>query len=72
MFWCRHKKLSEVKNGYQYCLKCGKAFPVPCKHKWKRVGKFDCGTCFSKTPSSILFLYECEKCGGTRQERIMA
>lgn len=40
MTFCFHSRLSDVKDGYQYCLKCNKAFctPVPvCNHIWDKV-----------------------------------
>jgi hypothetical protein len=34
--FCFHK-YSEVKEDFQYCLKCGKAIVAPCPHKWAEI-----------------------------------
>lgn len=31
---CKHK-FGEIRAGYQYCVKCGKAIPIACNHTWK-------------------------------------
>lgn len=34
--FCFHK-FGEVKDGYQYCEKCGIVNMVPCSHKWETI-----------------------------------
>jgi len=61
---CRHEKLSDIKDGYQYCLECNKAFPVEvrkCEHHWENVKSFAKIDCDKVTQQ--WFLLRCDKCG---------
>ena len=61
---CKHKKLSAVKDdGYQYCLKCNKAFNPPCKHKWVEVDRIQTSNVIGGNCYLLEIIYICEKCG---------
>jgi uncharacterized OB-fold protein len=60
-----HKcKYGKVEDGYQYCLKCGKAILAPqpkCQHKWIREEEIEItsnGWVLGK-----LYIDCCKKCG---------
>lgn len=60
--FCFHK-YGEIKDGFQYCLKCGKAIfvKIECQHKWKtiRIGNVKHGGLVY----AVNYVQECEKCG---------
>ena len=64
----RHKWGQEVTNGYQRCLKCGKAEPVACRHKWK------CVHMIRPTwgAAACIDVLECTKCGERTERRYKA
>ena len=68
-FGCGHKKLSDVKDGYQYCLNCNKAFPVSgpaCIHKWVIINSIEGimpGLYGGKNISRHIHVLQCAKCG---------
>jgi len=68
--FCNHK-LGKVEGNYQYCLKCGKAFPAPkieCSHKWKEKGRY--GVYNYGGVNGEILLYECTCCGETKMVKI--
>ena len=61
LFGCKHSQLSEVKEGgYQYCLKCNKAFSVPCSHVWEKVDATNqkCKVCGVQVPIECGHVWE--------------
>lgn len=56
-------KYGKVENDYQYCVECGKAIHVPCKHVWVNEGKYGIYAGNSNQPSGYGFIDRCEKCG---------
>lgn len=54
---CKHSfDESYDKEGYQHCVKCGKIFPIPCKHEYKIEEKH-------KFSSYISYTSRCKHCG---------
>lgn len=69
MFQCKHK-YGEVKDGFQYCEKCGKAISAPakvCSHNWVNVNTFTVGTVFNANISSYLYVMRCTNCGNMKK-----
>jgi hypothetical protein len=69
--FCNHK-LGKVEGNYQYCIKCGKAFPAPkvgCNHKWIQKGTQDIGTIFGNVYKRVI-VKECIHCGEIKQIEI--
>jgi len=65
--FCFHK-YGEIKNGYQYCTKCGKVIVVPvipCNHKWEYV------TTINTAFYSSVMINKCVHCGIIKQYKIM-
>lgn len=61
--FCFHK-FGEIKDGYQYCSKCGKAIPVKCNHDFQIIKQVNVYMNESDTiPSSIKYILRCSKCG---------
>ena len=60
-------KYGKVEEGYQYCLKCGKAILAPvvkCQHVWVISEKYDIYTHLSSDrPGHHLISDRCSKCG---------
>lgn len=77
MFFCNHKYEKVNKDGYQYCIKCGKAIVAPvaeCQHIFKTVSVKEryrrhiyTG---EKVINSYVYLMQCTKCGIMKQEII--
>ena len=68
MFPCKHK-FGKVDDGYQYCIKCGKAIPVPakqCEHKFIETDKLDYQGPFQNVYKA-LYIIKCTKCGILRR-----
>jgi hypothetical protein len=67
MIWCFHTKLSDIKDGLQYCLKCNKAFRAPCAHRWvEKISVEMFSYEESKTPYAIRNTDKCSLCGEVR------
>lgn len=63
--WCKHK-FGEIKEGYQYCSKCGIAKVVDCNHVWEERDKTTLvDNMRSANPSTLGWSYidRCKKCG---------
>jgi len=63
---CRHERLSDVKDGYQYCVKCNKAFPVEengCKHNWEIIEELHQKRNLTGNVLKIKYILQCQKCG---------
>jgi len=63
---CCHEKLSDVRDGYQYCLKCNKAFPVEvnkCEHNWETLRELQKTTNYTGSILFIKYVLRCQKCG---------
>lgn len=67
--FCLYRKYSRIENGYQYCLKCGKAIaaPVkPCKHDWKvidSIDRFVVEPLLIKKSMGKIYSLQCKNCG---------
>lgn len=75
MFWfCWHKWDENIKDGYQYCKKCGLAIPVPCNHVWTVFDSYEIERCSTKLGSmgisGILHTLQCTKCGDIKSARV--
>lgn len=70
--FCFHKYNSVLPvTDYQYCLKCGKATPVPCNHKWEVYNTFNvCDE--NEDLTGIVYIQKCTKCGKLIRIRIKA
>ena len=76
--WCYKHHFGEVKDGYQYCAKCGIARSVLCNHKWKTIGnsqivrkpfgKVDNNDC--QRVIGEIYILQCEKCGEILEKKI--
>lgn len=66
MIFCFHKYGKIQKDGYQYCLKCGKAIH---EHKWKLINIWRLVDMFGD-PAGALRLYECQICGRARKVKV--
>jgi hypothetical protein len=79
MIFHRHK-FGEIKDGYQYCEKCGlaKLAPIPlCQHEYKVIERYESFEIYSpKDPLQfytgpnkpiIVYVSECTKCGDVRK-----
>lgn len=62
-------KYGKVEEGYQYCLKCGKAIIAPQQHihKWFLRTEISLVDGWSREPCGHIFLYECENCGEVKK-----
>jgi len=63
---CRHERLSDVKDGYQYCEKCNKAFEAPvveCQHHWVERANLNTENIRFGNVYQIIFVLKCKKCG---------
>ena len=60
--FCTHKKLTDIKDGYQYCESCNKAFLVKCNHKYIFSQELTSKSIFSGNTIRIQKVYKCE-CG---------
>jgi hypothetical protein len=63
LFTCKHKLAPEVKDGYQFCEKCGKAFPVECDHVWTEKNELRVFNRLTDITSDYIYIRECTKCG---------
>lgn len=64
-FECSHDSFTDVKDGYQYCKKCNKAFLAPkkeCDHHWFLLSEIIVKGAVKG------YLYECLHCGSNRKE----
>ena len=68
---CNHK-FGKVKDGYQYCEKCGKAIPVPCNHNWVVESKFNLHNIVSNYQTGTQYILRCTKCGEMMEEKFMS
>lgn len=59
--FCFHKFDPEIKDGYQFCKKCGKAVPVDCSHVWKTIKERKMIRNYEE--EVIEYHQQCEKCG---------
>ena len=69
---CHHEKFGDIKDGYQYCLKCNKAFPVPPKsheHIWIEVSQFTTENVLTHARLDTVYIKECRICGLMREYR---
>jgi hypothetical protein len=66
--FCFHS-YGEIRDGYQYCKKCGKAILVPCNHKWTILsqGKLG-GRCNPNLTVGNFYDRQCEKCGELKRD----
>ena len=68
------EKWSLVKDGFQYCLDCGKAIPAPmrepdqCDHFWKEIDQVTWTNSGNKL--ARIYVMRCTKCGETAREII--
>ena len=68
MLLCHHK-LGKVENdGYQYCIKCGKAFVVECNHIFSDVSELEIYQKrnqypYDKVVKGYKKIVKCKKCG---------
>ena len=67
MFWfCWHRLDENIKDGYQYCKKCGLAIPVPCNHVWKVQDSYEIernSTILGLRTVGEFHILQCVKCG---------
>jgi len=68
MFGCKHK-FGEVKNGYQYCEKCGKAIVVSCSHKWETEDILQRDNAINDFVG-LVYILKCSKCGEIKKINI--
>lgn len=59
--FCNHK-YGEVKEGYQYCLKCGRAILAPCNHVWEIIEGKEVVSRFNSL-TGFFYVNRCKKCG---------
>jgi hypothetical protein len=60
--FCNHK-LGKVENdNYQYCKKCGKAFPVECQHIFIDIAKYEIVDALVGS-KGFKQIAKCSKCG---------
>lgn len=65
--FCRHK-WGEIRDGYQYCKKCGKAILVPCNHQWTIIQNNELYDYRSSTmPVYLEKVLQCSKCGSIKK-----
>ena len=79
--FCWHK-WGEIKEGYQYCKRCGVAKRVKCVHKWKKTHehKVHHTSIYERNvtqaqleklaPDGILFILQCELCGEVTRRKV--
>lgn len=74
MIWFCWHKWGEIKNGYQYCKKCGIAIPVPCSHVWETINTLVTSTQYIDLNKTVntgeLYVLKCKKCGEIKEKRI--
>lgn len=63
MIFCLHRKLSDIRDGYQYCLKCNKAFaaPIVCNHEWESIKEIKVN--WEENPIGLVYVLQCKVCG---------
>ena len=69
MNWCNHK-YGEIKEGYQYCKKCGKAKAAPkreCEHNWSTVSQYEYSNIINNNINNIVYVMRCSKCGDIKK-----
>ncbi len=72
MFGCKHK-YGDVKEGYQYCKKCGKAICAPensCIHKWEEIRRLEINNPYGSIPLGDIYVLKCNKCGEIKKVKI--
>ena len=72
MFGCWHK-YTEVKDGYQYCNKCGLAKSAPdaaCCHKWEKIAEYTETVILTQAVLAYIYVMQCKKCGDIKKEEI--
>jgi len=61
MFWFCWHKWGEVKDGFQYCKKCGLALSISCNHIWNTISEGD--IVHSDKIVGKMYIQKCKKCG---------
>jgi len=66
--FCFHKYDKEIKDGYQFCTKCGKAHSVVCVHEWKTIHEYNVttSTIGGSKRQSVEYHLQCKKCGNLK------
>ncbi len=65
-----HKYEKEIKNGYQYCEKCGKAIKIECNCIWEIIERHNVFLYEGdKIPAYIYYILQCKNCGRIIKER---
>lgn len=62
--WCNHK-FGEIKEGYQYCTKCGKAQLVPCNHQYEILHEIQ-AMVWGQVANTVI-VNRCKHCGELRE-----
>jgi len=55
-------KWGEIKDGYQYCVVCGKAIFVPCNHKWGTIEEYLIRNSLGDKTIGEVYIQQCEHC----------
>lgn len=66
MFWFCWHKWGEIKDGYQYCKKCGLAISAPCNHVFKEISVHTIernSTILGLRTVGEFHILQCVKCG---------
>lgn len=64
--FCKHK-FGEIRDGYQYCVKCGKAVPVACNHMWKIFEQYELVRNNRPVVGNHIIL-QCSRCGEMKHD----
>lgn len=71
--FCFHK-WDEVKDGYQYCKKCGKARKAPepkCDHEWEEYKSYKQDYIdYDSRGFFIINIMKCHKCGEMKKNTV--
>jgi hypothetical protein len=75
MFGCNHKYEKVNKDGYQYCIKCGKAIHIECSHHFQTIRVMDhfrpAHFRFDKDlVIGLVYILRCTKCGIIKKEYV--
>lgn len=72
MFWFCWHKWGEIKDGYQYCKKCGIAIPVPCNHKWETICESNILTAVpgGHNITGKMYAQKCKICGEIKKMKV--
>lgn len=70
-FSCSHK-FGEIKDGYQYCIHCNLAVPVPCNHKWEKIKElpYTISHGNGRKEAYTAFVLQCKTCGTITEKRV--